>query len=215
MRLSIRLLASLLIGLGSFIVATGSTQAAIIVSSQTVLSAPGDSGYVQILLENDDNTSRTFSGFSLDISLAGAGVQFTGVDDQTSPAYIFGASGSGTLSFDVFPNSSFIASDFSLDQSGFVTVAPAEMVGLARIAFVVNSTAADGLREITFTIGSTTQFTDDQSEVYADTQFSFLSGGIDVQGDAATVPEPSSVVLLIGISGCSMMMALRRRRRTS
>jgi hypothetical protein len=183
------------------------------VSSQTVTATPGTIGSVQVLLTNNFGTSQTLSGFSLDIALGGSGVRFTGVDDQTSPAYLFNGAGTGTLTFDPFPNSGFIASDISLSLSGFVTLAPGQTAGLARIAFEVDSTAVAGLRPITFTPGFTTQFLDGAGTPYADADISLGSGGIDVQRSEIVVPEPSSAVLCLVGTGCGLLAAWRKRRR--
>jgi hypothetical protein len=214
MRLWTRLLPSLAAALAAVSLTPAGARAGFIVSSQTVTAAPGSTGYVQILLTNDSATSQTLSGFSVDLALGGSGVRFTGVDDQTTPGYVFNGFGTGTLTFNLFPNAGFIGSDVSLNPDGFVTLAAGQTYGLARIAFEVDGTAAAGLRAITFTPGPTTQFTDAAGNPYAGSGVALTSGGIDVQApDVRPVPAPGSAVLLLTGGGFGLCVAWRRRRQ--
>jgi hypothetical protein len=186
---------------------------AITISSETVTASPGSTGFVQVLLTNDFGTSQTLSGFSVDLLLSGLGVLFTGIDDQTSPPYVFDGFGTGALTFDPFPNSGFIASDISFNPDGFVTLTPGQTVGLGRIAFAVDGTAAAGLRPITFVAGPTTQLVDSLNNPYADSDLSFSSGGIDVQSNNAVVPEPASAIVWVLVGSCGLLAAWTRSRR--
>lgn len=185
-------------------------RAALIVSAQTVNVAPGASGFVEVSLTNTFATPQTLSAFSLDIALGGAGVSFTNVSDQTTSPYVFGALGTGVLSFDAFPNTQFIASDISLAPAGFVTLNPGSTFGLARIGFAVDPGAGSGLRAITFVPGLATQFADDSNTALASTALAFTAGGINVQGAAQPVPEPSSMaIFLVGAASCAAARRLR------
>lgn len=214
MRPSTRQVSLLVIALSTIGTIPATSRAEFIVSAETVTAAPGNTGFVQILLTNAFATSETLSSFSVDIALGGTGGQFTGVDDQTSLAYVFDGFGTGTLTFDTFPNAGFILSDISLNTDGFVTLSAGQTVGLGRIAYEVDSNAAEGLRPITFITGPTTLFTDAANNVYADSDISLHSGGITVQGSASAVPEPSAVVLFVIGSGCGLFFAWRKRQRT-
>lgn len=192
--------------------------AGFIVSSETVTTTPGGAGYVQILLTNDSDTTETLSAFSVDLVLGGSGVRFTGVDDQTTTGYVFGGTGTGALTFDLFPNTGFIGSDVSLlSPDGYVTLDAGATYGLARIAFEADGTAALGLRPISFVPGATTLFIDGDGNPYADASISFRSGGVDVQAPVPAVPVPASagmVLLGASISAC-VLRARTRRRQTS
>lgn len=213
MRLSTRQVSLLVVALSTVGAVPAAVRAEFIVSAETVTVAPGSTGFVQILLMNAFATSETLSSFSVDMALGGTGVQFTGVDDQTNPAYVFDGFGTGTLTFDTFPNAGFILSDVSLNADGFVTLSAGQTVGLGRIAFEVDNNAAQGLRPITFTRGPTTLFTDAANNVYADSDVSLQSGGINVQGSASAVPEPTTATLLVIGSGCGLFVAWRKKQK--
>jgi hypothetical protein len=185
---------------------TAACQAGMVLASETVSTSPGGTGFVQILLTNNFATDQTLSGFSADIALGGAGVHFTGVDDQTNPGYVFDGFGTGVLTFDAFPNAGFVLSDVSLNADGFVTLAAGQTVGLGRIAFAVDAGASLGLRPITFETGPTTQFVVASDTTYADV--SFVSGGVNVLGPATTPEPPTAVLLLLGsglVAACHMV----------
>jgi hypothetical protein len=185
-----------------------------IVSAETVSAMPGSTGFFQILLKNDSLSSQSLSSFSVEIALSGTGVRFIGVDDVTSPGYVFDGFGTGLLSFDVFPNSGFIASDISLNLDGFVDIAAGQTVGLARIAFEVDNAAPAGVRSISFISGPTSVFTDAVGDFFADVDVSFSYGGFDVQGSVGVVPEPSSITSFVIGLGCALA-GYRHRRRLS
>jgi hypothetical protein len=147
----------------SFLIFAGlasSAQGAIMVSALSVNASPGGAGLVQVTLTNDSAVSQTLSAFSIELAVGGGGTTFTSVDDQTALPYVFGASGTGVLSFNTFPNTTFIASDVFLSLPGFITLSPGETVGLSRVAFAVDPFAAAGSRSITFVAGASTQFVD-------------------------------------------------------
>jgi hypothetical protein len=216
MQLSFRPVLLLLFCLSAVIgVASPSARGGVIISSETVFAAPGSSGFVQISLTNDFSTSQTLSAFSIDLSLSGADVVFTGVDALTSSSYVFNGIGLGTLSFDPFPTTSFIASDVVILPPGFATLAAGQTYGLARIGFDVSGGASAGLRPITFTIGSATEFLDEFGAPYASSDLSFTNGGVNVQGFTTTVPEPASAAIFLINIGCALFasrMVSRRRR---
>lgn len=194
------------------VAAASPAQAAIIISAETVSAAPGSAGFVQILLKNDSTSPQELAGFSVDIGLSGSGVHFTGADDVTSPTYVFAGVGTGTLTFDSFPNTAFIASDVDTDFSGFVTLAPDATYGLARVSFSVDAGAVAGLRTISFATGPSTQLVDGSFAIIADA--SLQPGGINVLESAApTVPEPASWMSFLG-AACLLLVRSRRSRRS-
>jgi hypothetical protein len=187
--------------------------AGFIVSSETVTTTPGGTGYVQILLTNDSDTTETLSAFSVDLVLGGSGVRFTSVDDLTTPGYVFGGTGTGALTFDLFPNTGFIGSDVSLSPDGYVTLDAGATYGLARIAFEADGTAALGLRPISFVPGATTLFIDGGGNPYAESSISFRSGGVDVQSPVSAVPAPASAGMVLLGAACSLCVAWGKTRR--
>ena len=192
------LVAALVISIG---LCDTTARANFVVTTDTVNAAPGSTGFVQVRLATDSG-SNTLSGFSFKVTLTGASVRFTGVDSSTTNPYVFGANGSGTLSFDTFPTTVVTVSDDYLAISPtFATLAPNTTYGLARFAFQVDGNAANGLRPITFTVGPVTQFVNANNIPYSSTQVSLVNGGINVQG-ANPVPVPAGLVLgFIGM-GC-------------
>lgn len=206
----------LVVALAALGITPAPVRAALIVSGETVNATPGSTGFVQVVLTNSFATPQTISGFSVEIALGGAGVHFTGVDDQTSPAFVFDGVGTGTLAFDTFPNTGFILSDvvdLNLNPDGFVTVPAGQTVGLGRLAFSVDTTATGGLRPITFTpAGDVTLFTDAANATYAPSTISMTNGAINVQGSVAAIPEPSSALLWLGGACCGLLAAWRKRR---
>jgi hypothetical protein len=188
-------------------------RAGLVITSETVTASPGGSGLVQILIRNDSAVDLTLSGFSIDIDLGGTGVQFTSADDQTSPAYVFEGNGTGTLTFDLFPNEGFLESDVDLSTNGFATLGAGETFGLGRIRFGVQGSAAAGLRAITLG-GPMTQFIDGRGAAYLDRDLTFVGGGVQVGvgGNGVAVPEPS--MLTAGLTGVALTGAgLWWRRR--
>ncbi len=213
MRLAARL--TPLLALFAVCASPATARAALIVSGGTVTTVPGGSGFVQVELTNTSATPRTLSGFSVDIALGGTGVRFTGVDSQTASAFVFDGFGSGTLTFDAFPNQGFnlsdVVADFTLNPAGFVALAPGQTVGLGHIAFAVDAGANGGARPITFLSGPGTLFIDAAGDVYQASDISLGNGGIDVRGSVTAVPEPASALVFLVGSGFGLLVARRRR----
>jgi hypothetical protein len=179
----------------------------LIVDVEMVSADPGDSGFLQVLLTNDSATDRDLSGFSVDLELIGPGVQLISADDQTTPGYLFGASGSGILTFDPFPNAGFLLQDLFLDAPGFTTLGAGQTVGLGRIAFRVAGDAAAGFRPLVILPGPGTEFTDGDSLPIAGLVLS--DGGIMVGMTA--IPEPSTMLMCLG--ALALVGGTRIRRR--
>jgi MYXO-CTERM domain-containing protein len=179
-------------------------RAALIVSVGTATVTPGSSGSVQVLLTNTGPNAADVSGFSLALSLGNAPAQFTGVGSPTTPGYIFGNEGSGSLTFDTFPNRAFIASDFSFNANGFVTVQPGRTVGLADVGFSTSGLAPFGFLPIRLVPGPTTAVYDANGNPYT-------AGVVFANGGVSVTPEPASagVFLLAAATG---YFVVRRRR---
>jgi hypothetical protein len=215
MRTIVRPAVRLLLLVAPLALAPAPARAEFTISSQSVTATPGSTGFVEILLTNNFATTQTLSGFSVDLSLVSLGVpdvRFTNVDSLTTPAYVFNTTGSGTLTFDVFPNTGFNANDVSFSAFGFEELAAGATYGLARIHYEVDVTAPAGLRPITFTLGAGTLFSDGGNNPYANADLAFSSGGIDVQAAASAVPAPPGVVLAAA-GGLTLFGYSRRRTR--
>ena len=185
-----------------------SCRAGFTVTVETVTSAPGTSGFLEVFLTNTSTSDQTLSGFSIDLNLGGSGVVLTSVDNLTTPPYVFGGSGTGVLAFDPFPNSGFILSDIFIAQPGFTTLAGAQTVGLGRIGFRVLSGAAPGLRPLAIVNGLGTEFADASNNVISD--LTLIADGVVVTG-TASVPGPAALLQLATALG--MIGEARRRSR--
>jgi hypothetical protein len=179
----------------------------LIVGVETVSADPGESGFLQVLLTNDSATDRELSGFSVDLGLIGPGVQLVTLDDQTAPGYIFGASGSGSLTFDPFPNGGFLLQDLFLDTPGFTTLGAGQTVGLGRIGFRVAEDASAGFRPLVILPGPGTEFTGGDSLPIAGLILS--DGGIMV--GMTPIPEPSTLAMCLGTLAFVGGTRIRRR----
>ena len=190
-------------------------RAGLVLSTETVLSAPGNTGFVEVTLKNDSLTSQALSTFSVDLALGGSGVQFTGADISTTDPYVFTGVGlAPPLTYSTLPGSTLIASDADGTPPGFVTLTAGSTYGLARLAFAVDSNAAAGLRPITYqNVGTTTLFLDDLGRTLTIDQS--VTGGVNVLGGPA-VPEPST--LAAGLTAVVLAgggLCWRRRRATA
>lgn len=182
-------------------------RAAFVVRAQTIDVAQGGTGYLDVTLTNNGAAAISLSDFSLRILLNGPGVSFTGVDANTADPYVFGMSGRGLpLSNDSFPNTGFVAADGYAFPPGYVDVAAGQTVGLARVAFQVNTGAPTGLRGVTFGSDPSTAFTDQFGATYSGEALSFDDGGVNVTPAAPNVvPVPGSLLLALAGAGTCLL----------
>ena len=153
---------------------------------------PGSSGSFDVLLKNTDpvvgGSSFNIAGDSLSLSLSGPlSFQFTGVTiDTVAAPYLFGSEGEGgALSLDTFPNTSFTASDASFSTTGYQTIAPQQLFGLAHVFYSMSSTSPSGTDKITVSYPGTSL----SDENGAPLPFTVFGGSIT----ATAVPEPHSM----------------------
>lgn len=186
------------------------SQAGLVVSTTPVAANPGDAGFFEILLTNDSAPDRTLAAFSLDLEV-GAGVLVTSVDEATTSApYVFGADGSGQLTFDPLPASAVSISDLDFSLDGFVTIGAGDTVGLARVGYQIAANAPAGPVSISFVKGPVTLILSAAGPAYPDTIVTTNPGTIDVNPGTGTVPEPSTA-LMVALGGLGLAASVRRR----
>jgi hypothetical protein len=179
-------------------------QAGFIVAAETKTASPGATGFLEVTLRTDGTAGQTLSGFSLNMSLAGSGVSFTGIDNLTSTPYVFGVDGLGVLASPGFPNQSFTASDISFNLDGYVTLDANTAYGLARVGYQVNGGATAGLRAVSFQdIGAGTSFTDAAVITYT-SGITYQNGGVDVTGGSGPVAPAPPGILLAAIGAATL-----------
>jgi hypothetical protein len=200
----------LVLALALLLMAPVNAIAGLVISTTNSSVAPGGSGSFDVLLTNTDTNVlnvQTVGGFSFQISVpVASGIQFTGVDFNTSLSYLFaGNSFDQTFGFplsgDVFPNTTFTASDLA-DVGGF-GLAGTQTVGLGHVTYQA-SNALSGNTTISFIPYPATGLTDDLGNNLA---VDVHSGTIEAE---LAVPEPSTLVLMT--MGGLCLFAWRRRR---
>ncbi len=210
MRHAIRsLLPSFLPALLGLILAAAPCHAGLVVTTTPVSATPGSTGYFDVRLTNDSAPARTLAAFSLDLQVS-AGVLITSVDASTSSPYVFGADGTGTLTFDALPASTVNISDLDLSADGFVTLAAGQTVGLGRVGYQIAANAPTGPVTISFVNGPVTLLLSASGPPYPDSVLTITPGSFEVAPDTGAVPEPSSALMLLG--GLGLVASVARRR---
>jgi hypothetical protein len=174
----------------------------------SVVATQGSSETLEIDLTNLGGAPVNIASFSFGITVGGAtGITFTGADFSSISPYIFASD-----SFDVNNSVSFTfgpalpgpilqAADFS-DSGLGNDLASGATVSLGRVSFLVSVAAALGPNAITLSGAPVTSLIDSLGN---DVTFSGVDGTITVT--AASIPEPSSIVL--GIGGLVVLLAKR------
>ena len=173
-------------------------------------AAPGGTGTFDITLTNTGAADINISSFSVEPTLSPtSGVHFTDVTTATTLPYIFAASSSVTasspFSYDLFPNTDFIASDSFFAAPGYQAIAAGATLGLAHVLYSVDAGTPLGAVPVTLDMTGTS-LADEAGNLLSVTP---ANGTITVALRA--VPEPSTV-LLMGIGGGLLFL---RRKRTS
>jgi hypothetical protein len=173
------------------------------------LEQSGGSGSFEVLLTNTEpvvGTTFNIAGFSFELLAApGSGITFTAADYPTSgPApYIFDGTGQTTLdptiplSEDAFPNTNFSGADTEFTYAS-IPVAPGDMFSLGLISFTATSTVSLGeLQGLVVRAGTT----------LSDENFQPIAYSLA----AASVPEPSSLVMAAVGGALVLVVAVARR----
>ena len=180
-------------------------QADLIVEVQDSTAAAGGTGAFDVMLHDTGGTFNV-SGFQVQLSVpGGSGIQFTSVDTSTSTPYIFGTLQSPPLSFDLFPNTTFTASDSDFTPPFFTTLFAGDIFGLVHVNYSVASgtPASDVLVSI---VPAGTMLFDDNTPIPNPIAYTPVNGTIHLRG----VPEPSAM-LLMAIGGAALLAHRRRR----
>jgi hypothetical protein len=188
-------------------------RAGFVVTTQVVATAPGDTGFLDVTLHNNGSTALSLSAFSFEMTVSGSGVQFTGLDANTLTVfYVFGGDSFGLLPSGTLPTSDLTASDLSASAQGYVDVAAGDRVGLARVAYQVDSGAAAGSRSVDFVADPTlTVFVDGSNVAYTSADVALVGGTINVQAPVSA-PAPPGLLLALTGAGCLGGLGWVRRR---
>jgi hypothetical protein len=189
---------------------TGPARAGLILMAADVTTRPGASGSFLVTLENTGPTAVTLSGYQIKLTTNVVGMQFTGVDRATTPSYLFPGA-TGAISSDFTPPfyhppvTTFTASDFSVNTSGFDTLGAGQTDGVLLVEFAMAPSAPLGTGLVSFVSPGS-----GASDL---TQLSDGSGNLidftPVNGAVSVVPEPRSLTLML--IGAVSVVWMRRK----
>jgi hypothetical protein len=201
-----------LLAMTAFTIGLTIAHASVIVSVQSVTVGPGSSGDgFDVLLTNSGPSSITVGAFSFGITIADSMINFTDANTSTAVPYVlagdslFGPDLTGPTS-----GQSLISSDVALYPLSGGTLASGVTEGLGHILFNVAANAAPGQYAVSLGGYPTTSLSDPAGSVVSIT--TLTSGQITI-ASVSTVPEPSSILLLLAIG--PMALASRTWRRGS
>ena len=203
-------LASFALGLAATLGGPAHCQAGLILEAQNVATSPGSTGSFDIVILNTDpTTTYNVASDSVEIALSGvSGVLFTAATiGSTTAPYIYVNSGtlgppSTPLSFDSFPNTTFIASDSEFGPLHDRAIGPGGTFGLVHVSYSVASSAVPSVGAISFlALGAGTSLSDSSTHPIP---FTTQNGTFTIS-PAATTPEPRSI-LLLAIGGLGMAL---------
>jgi len=177
------------------LLSTTPARANLIISAQLVSAAQNSSGNpLEITLTNTGPAAVTVAGFNFEIQTANPNITFTASDFSTTPApYIFAGNSSFGPALNTFGlGQTMDGSDLPLVGLG-TAIASGGTVGLGRVLFKVAANATTGAFAVTFIPNPGTSLTDPN---FNNIPINTLNAGQITITGTATVPEPSSVLLL-------------------
>ena len=206
------LAAALLLG----VTAAAPARAGLVLAAPTGVPAAAGTGgnFFDVTLTADGGTDYRVSGFEVTLDVpSGSGVTFTNADTSTTAPYIFPGS-TPNVSFEAGQVMIHVA-DLDLNPPGYVTLND-QTVGLGRIYFSVAAGAPTATVPVTFdTSLDQTVVVDDTLTPYDSSVLTIHDGSIDVTGQAAAVPEPSTLAQAAAGALATALACLRRRRRVT
>ena len=179
-------------------------------------AAQGGTGAFDVVVTDNGPGSLSIAGFAFEIS-AGAGVTFTSADFNTGVTYPYIFLGDSFDQNDTPPDPLFSqlaplkAGDGTFDGAG-ITLISGQSFGLGDVLFSVSPTAALGPVTISFIGTPAVADGNNLSDAGGNSipVSTFSSGTINIT--AASVPEPSSILLTLAGAGALAGWARRKRR---
>lgn len=178
--------------------------------SPDITAAPGTTGNgFDVLLTNLSGPAVSIAAFSFEISVLSPDITFTDASTATMSPYIF--DGNSLFGPNITESNTLQTLDASdlYAGAGDVVLGTGATLALGRIGFDVSSTAPVESVDLVFTGYPATSLSDSQSNNIPIT--SLTGGSVDVLSATATVPEPSSPVLLLMIAALILWRWRRRK----
>ena len=189
---------------------TRPAQADLLLSAQSVTAAPGTvNDTFQVYATNIGASAVEVSAFNFEIATSSTDIVFQQSSTTTGFPYIFAGNSLADLLFAGLnstngPGQTLDVSDLAFLPNSFNVINPGEKFGLGEIFFDVAMNAPPQMAPVNFNTDFAATSVSDQNGNSIPLQFS--NGQIAL----ATVPEPSSGVLLL--TGCAILLWKRRRR---
>jgi hypothetical protein len=184
-------------------------RASLIIRVQNVgASSPSSADALDITLINTGPGSVMLGSFSFGISVTDPAITFTSATTATVIApYVFaGQSLFGPTISTSVPGQSLDASDVAALTSG--TIAGAATVGLGHVFFSVAAGDTAGPKAVALAVPPTTELSDVDGTLIP---FSILNGTITITATGSSVPQPSTILLVL--TGITSLTLARRHRR--
>jgi len=144
-----------------------------------------------VLLTNTSGPAVSVGGFFFEVMAASPDVTFTDATTATATSYIF--TGSSLFGPDIMTTNT--GQDLDASDLGNATLASGATLALGHVLFNVSPTASTEIVDLTFGAYPATSLADVSG---VNLPINTLSGGqIQIMGAASTVPEPSTLALLV------------------
>jgi len=180
----------------------------------TSVSAGGTGAFDVVLSDAAGGTGVTVGGFDFDVEVAAtSGITLTGADTSVPsvPGYIF--SGNSLFGPDLTDLGStptdLMASDIAASGIGYI-LAGGGSIDLGEVLFDVSPTAPTEMADVQFVSGIFNTDLSDPNGVNI-TINTETGGTIDIIG--AAVPEPSTLIMLLGAIPFALLIGLRTQHR--
>jgi hypothetical protein len=210
-RIDSRFTTVLMAGVAAFLLSSVPARANTIISLQSPINAnAGTSGNgFDVLLTNSGPSAVSIAGFTFELSVSSTDIVLTNANTATLlDPYIFsGASTFGPIITVANTGQDLSASDvYSVFGSG-VMLGTGATLGLGHILFDVSAAAPSQTVPVMFAGSPATSLSD---ALLNDVPITSLNGQINIIGATGTVPEPSSLVLVL-TAGSLIWVGFRSR----